>query len=134
MLGERPLRLRCSEQRLARIGEGEVEGVALHLHLHSTLAGERLPEQAAVMFERSYVCLFAEPLQQPRRALNVGEEQRDSAARSSAMAQLALKPRALQRESLEPLRCHGGDASPVAPTNDSPFTASYALAQRREER
>ena len=81
VLGERLLRLRSRAHSRARIGEGEVEGVALHLHLDPATGDEGLPEQSAVVLERAHVGFLAELLEQPRRALDVREEQGDRAAR-----------------------------------------------------
>ena len=111
------LRLRRGEHRLARIGEGEVERVALHLHLDAAVPGERLAQQAAVILERPHVRLLAELLQQPRRALDVREEQRDRAARKLRHDQAYDASRHATRLAFETVasvtrRC-------VAPTNDS---------------
>ncbi len=133
VLGERPLRLRCSEHRLARIGEGEVEGVALHLHLHSAVAGEGLAEQAAVVLERPYVRLFAELLQQPRRALDSVKSSVTVPRGSSAMAEPAQAYDTAARVTRAGSRCHGGDVSSVARANDSRVRALPTLWRNRKE-
>jgi hypothetical protein len=58
-----------------------VEGVALHLHLNAAVGSESLAEEAAVTLERAHVVVLPEFLQQPCGALDVGEQQRDRAAR-----------------------------------------------------
>ena len=81
VLGQRALRPRRGVHRLTRICEREVERIALHLDFDSSVCRERLPQQAAVVLERAHVRLLAQLLEQPRRALDIGEEQRDRAAR-----------------------------------------------------
>ena len=65
--------------RSRRRREGEEEGVALRVHLDPALGGARLPDHAPVLGERLRVALGAELVQQPRRALDVGEEEGDGA-------------------------------------------------------
>jgi hypothetical protein len=64
-----------------RGGEGEKEGIALRVHLDTVVAGARLSYQAAMLGQCLRVTLGAELLEQPRRALNVGEEEGDGARR-----------------------------------------------------
>ena len=63
------------------VGEGEVEGVALHLDLDAAPRSEAVPEEPTVILEGPHVAVVAELLQQASRALDVGEEQGDRAAR-----------------------------------------------------
>ena len=66
--------------------EGEEEGVALRVDLDPALGGARLADHAAVLGERLRVRLGAELVQQLRRALDVGEEEGDGAARGDRAA------------------------------------------------
>ena len=79
--GRAPLGIRRRQHGRARIGEGEVKGVAVHLHLDPAMSGDRLAEEAAVVLERPHVDLLAEILQQPRGALDIREDKGDRAAR-----------------------------------------------------
>jgi hypothetical protein len=63
VVGERTLGLRGGPHRRARIGEGEVKRVSLHLHLHAAVPAHRLAQQASVVFERPHVPVGAELLQ-----------------------------------------------------------------------
>jgi hypothetical protein len=58
-----------------------MEGIALHLDLDPAVASERLAEKLPVARERLDVALAAEVLEQTRRALDIGEEEGDGAAR-----------------------------------------------------
>ena len=66
-------------ERPGRRREGEEEGVALRVDLDAAVASARLADDAAVLGERLRVGLGAELVQQPRRALDVGEEEGDGA-------------------------------------------------------
>ena len=59
--------------------EGEEEGVALGVDLGSALRRARLTDDAPVLGERLRVTLGAELVEQPRRALDVGEDECDGA-------------------------------------------------------
>ena len=72
---------RCRRERPWRGREGEEEGVALRVDLDAALGGAGLPDHAPVLGERLRVPLGAELVQQPRRALDVGEEEGDGAGR-----------------------------------------------------
>ena len=56
--------------------EGDEEGVALRVDLDAAVSRERLAERAPVLGEHVGVPL-AELVQEPRRALDVGEEKGD---------------------------------------------------------
>ena len=62
-------------------GEGEEERVSLGVHLDAALITTRLPDDAAVLGELLRVRLRAELMQEPRRALHIGEEEGDGAGR-----------------------------------------------------
>ena len=71
---------RCG--RRARCGgKGDEEGVALRVDLDPAVRGERGAESAPVLRQRLGVRLGPERVQQPRRALDVREEEGDRAAR-----------------------------------------------------
>ena len=70
-------------ERARRSRKGEEEGVALRIDLDPAVAAARLADQAPVLGERLRVRIGAELVEQPRRALNVGEEEGDGARRKS---------------------------------------------------
>jgi hypothetical protein len=76
-------RILCSDgarDGILRARKGNEEGVALGIYLAAVELGERRPEQAMVLLE--YVRIAgAESLEQARRPLDVGEEERDGAGR-----------------------------------------------------
>jgi hypothetical protein len=76
---KRLLGLSRSGERLARLGEGIEEGVALRVDLHAAVRSERTPQQPAVLRERLRVTRCAEVVQQARRALDVREDEGDRA-------------------------------------------------------
>ncbi len=61
--------------------EGEEERVALRVHLDAAVCRGRLADQPPVLGERRRIGLGAELVQQRGRALDVGEEKGDRAAR-----------------------------------------------------
>ena len=76
-LCERGRRRECA----GRGRKGEEEGISLGIDLDATLGGARLPDYPAVLGELVGVRLGAERVQEPRRALDVGEEEGDGAGR-----------------------------------------------------
>jgi hypothetical protein len=60
-------------------GEGVEEGIALVIHLVARVAAERLAHDPPVLGERLPVGLLAQLVQEPGRALDVGEYQGDRA-------------------------------------------------------
>ena len=76
---ERLLALICGGQRLPRIGKDVEKRVPLRVDLHAAMRGERDAQNTAVLRERPHVGFFAELVDQPRRALDVSEEQCDGA-------------------------------------------------------
>ena len=77
---ERALRRLGRRERVRRPREGDEERVALGVDLDARRGAERLAQHAPVLAEHVRVAV-AELVQQPRRALDVGEEERDGAAR-----------------------------------------------------
>jgi hypothetical protein len=67
-------------QPVTRARERDEEGVALRVHLHPAVPFERLAQHPSVLGQRFGVGV-AELVQQPRRALDVGEEKCDRAGR-----------------------------------------------------
>ena len=61
--------------------EGDEEGVALRVHLDATMRRESHAQYPPVLCERLRVGVGSKRVQQPRRALHVGEEKRDGAGR-----------------------------------------------------
>jgi hypothetical protein len=77
---ERPLRVHRGADRLGGAGERGEEGVAFRVDLPPAVLGERRAQQAPVLREDLAVPA-AQPRQQARRALDVGEQERDGATR-----------------------------------------------------
>ena len=65
---------------ILRARKGNEEGVALGIDLAAVELGEHPPEQAMVLLEHVRIA-GAESLEQARRPLDVGEEERDRASR-----------------------------------------------------
>src|SRR5512132_2815789 len=76
-LRERALDLDRALERLARIGEGEHEAVALALHLVALVARDLLPEDRVVLTQHPQPLLVAELLGEDGRVLDVAEQDRD---------------------------------------------------------
>jgi hypothetical protein len=75
------LALDCSQERIrARARERDEEGVALRIDLVAAVSGERLPEQALVVAHDGSVAI-PQLLHEPRRPLDVREDERDGACR-----------------------------------------------------
>jgi hypothetical protein len=95
-LGERRLRLSGRLQRTGRGWKGDEEGVALGAHLDPPVAGEGLAHKTAVLGQGLRVCLGPQLVQEPRRALDVGEEERHRASRKVVsdhfMAKIVARP------------------------------------------
>jgi hypothetical protein len=79
---------RPARQRVARIGGGrerigrpcerDEECIALRVHLHTAVPSER-PTQGATVLSQNTRILVTELVQQPRRPLDVGEQEGDGA-------------------------------------------------------
>ena len=80
MGGQRPLALSRRRHRVAGPREGNEERVTLGADLTPAELGEGGPKQPPMLPQHLQVAV-AQPLQQPGRALDVGEQQRDRAAR-----------------------------------------------------
>ena len=61
--------------------EREEEGISLGVHLDAVLGGASLADDAAVLGKCVCVRLCSEFVQEPRRSLNVREEEGDGAGR-----------------------------------------------------
>ena len=61
--------------------EGDEEGVALRVHLDATMRRESHAQYPPVLCERLRVGVGTKRVEQPRRALHIGEEKRDGAGR-----------------------------------------------------
>jgi hypothetical protein len=77
-------RARCAfhrgGDRVARPGEGDEERIAFGADLATAVLSERRAQQAPMVVEHVGVAV-AQPPQQTRRTLDVGEQERDGAAR-----------------------------------------------------
>ena len=72
---------RCGGECGGRGREREEEGVALGIDLDPSLGGAGGADQSAMLRERFDVSVLAELAQEPRRALDISEEERDGAGR-----------------------------------------------------
>jgi hypothetical protein len=77
---ERLLRLARRREGAGRRGKRHEERVPLRIHLRAAVSLEGLPQDVPMLGERLRVLLRADLVQQPRRALDVGEEKGDGAA------------------------------------------------------
>ena len=78
---ERLVGCECGCRSPGRGGKGDEERIALRVHLDSIVIGERRTEHAAMLGERVRVVARAERVQQARRSLDVGEQERHRAGR-----------------------------------------------------
>jgi hypothetical protein len=79
--GKRIGESRCRSQGSGGAWEGEEEGISLGVDLDSAFRGTGLANQAPVVGQDGGIALCTELVQEPRRALDVGEEKRDRAGR-----------------------------------------------------
>ncbi len=77
---QRALSVLGSRHRIRGTAERDKERVALRIDLDAVVRRERGPQTAAMLVQRVAVTV-AELLQQPRRALDIREEQRDDTRR-----------------------------------------------------
>jgi hypothetical protein len=77
---ERPLRADRRGDRVARAGEGDEERVVLGVDLAAVVLDERRAQQALIL-ANDIGPAVAQPRQQPRRALDVAEQERHGPAR-----------------------------------------------------
>ena len=71
------LRLPRGVERLRRLRDGDEEGVPLRVHLDAAVRGEGGPEDPAMFGQCGRESLGTQLVQQPRRALDVGEQKGD---------------------------------------------------------
>ena len=90
--GEGSLPLARRPERVARPREGDEEGVALRVDLVPAVRRERLAEEPPVILEHRGVPLGAEVPQQPRRALDVREQEGDGPARPLGHPRMMARP------------------------------------------
>src|SRR5437870_13344199 len=82
MSSQGALALNRRRHRVGSAAESDEEGVALRVDLLATMRGEHLPEQSLLVGQQLAVGLAAQPLEQPRRALDVREQEGDGAAQT----------------------------------------------------
>ena len=78
--GQRPLCSHRRRHRLARLAERDEMAVAFSADLAAVEPGERRPQQPLVLGQDLDVPV-TQPLEQPRRTLDVAEQQRDGSSR-----------------------------------------------------
>ena len=78
---ERRLTICCGRERLDRIGERVQECVPLRVDLDAPVLGNSATQEQAVLGQRLNIAFLPELLDQPRRALDVSEEQCHGAGR-----------------------------------------------------
>ena len=74
-------RLARRAERSPGRGEGDKERVALSVDLDAAVVRERIAQQAPVLAQGPGICLGTEVVEQPGRAFDVGEEERDCSGR-----------------------------------------------------
>ena len=78
---ERPLALRGTSERTVCGGKREEERVPLRIDLDTAVAVESIPQHSAVLGQGCGVSGVPERVEQPGRAVDVGEEERDGSTR-----------------------------------------------------
>jgi hypothetical protein len=91
-VGQRTTGFVCGGNRGAGAGESDEEGVPLGVDFDAVVACDRCADEAPVFGESSGI-LVAELLEQARRALDVGEEEGDRAARQLLHVQMIRQKR-----------------------------------------
>jgi len=79
--GKHLLRFRGRGKCSRRSRERDEERVALGIHFDTVVARERLTQGATMLRQRVCIGIGAQTLQEPRRALDVGEDKRDGSGR-----------------------------------------------------
>jgi hypothetical protein len=79
--GEGLLRRHCRRDGVGRALECDEERIALRVHFLAAVRAENVAQQSQLLRERGGVALAAEPLQEPRRSLDVRAEKRHRPAR-----------------------------------------------------
>ncbi len=135
---ECPLRVDRRGDCVARPREREEEGVALRIDLGAAVRAERLPHEPAVIGRDAPVGLVAEFLQQTRRPLDVGEDERDRTAGQLGHRAYATAVNRLAQETSPYLRQHadnpvdwhpwGDDALGRARTEGKPLLVSIGYS------
>jgi hypothetical protein len=88
---QRELSLDGREDRVASAREGDEERIPLRVDLVTSVRSERLAQQP-LMFRKHLSVALAQLLEQPRRSLDVGEQEGDGARR-----QLSHRPQRAAR-------------------------------------
>jgi hypothetical protein len=88
MARQGPLDLKRAPHRLLRARERHEKRIPLGVHLMAALGGDRGADQPLVLGQNLRVAL-PQRLDQPRRTLDVGEQERDRAARKLTHAAAA---------------------------------------------
>jgi hypothetical protein len=97
------LRLARCRQRIRRTRERDEERIPLSVHLDAAVTTEHATQHAAVVRQRIGIRI-AEPVQQPRRALDIREEERDRSRRKRSHRSMMRRPAsAVQALGREPL-------------------------------
>ena len=106
---ERELRIRSGRHRVGRTREPDEERVALRVDLDPLVSPPRLPQRTAVLSERLCIPVAQFP-EQPRRPLDVGEEERHRPGRELSL-HLTILPRyeAWHQTRAEPRRARDVD-------------------------
>ncbi|HKV86765.1 MAG TPA: hypothetical protein VJT78_02075 [Candidatus Dormibacteraeota bacterium] len=78
--GERPLTILRGGHRVGRARERNKEGIPLGVNLDAVMARERLTQSTAVLSQRVGIS-FTQFVEQPRRSLDVREQEGHSPAR-----------------------------------------------------
>ena len=93
VLGESALCGDCRQRGVRRLAKSDEEGVALCVDLLAVVLGECGAQDPAVVGEHLAVPV-AQQFQQPRRPLDVREEERDGPAREFGHPRASLRPAA----------------------------------------
>ena len=83
---------RGSRERVGGLRKGDEESVTLSVHLDTAVPRKRVTQGAPVLGQRTRI-LITELLQQPSRALDIGEEERDGAGRQLGHPGIMRRPR-----------------------------------------
>ena len=81
MCGDFPLARQRHGHGVLRARKDDEEGVSLSVDLATAVLGEECTEEVVMLRQQNGVVVPSDPLQEPRRPFDVGEEERDGAAR-----------------------------------------------------
>ena len=101
MTGQRPLDLKRAQHGLLCPGEGNEEGVSLRINLMTAMAGDRGADQAAVLGQDLRVAP-SQRLDQPRRTLDIGEQEGDYPIGKLAHAAASAGPSCTPGTTIDP--------------------------------